>query len=151
MCHWCKEEIKAAALVCKHCGSKDPDHISLDVIRARKSTNNLFRNNNVAKSVQVDQSSLFISRETGQVTEGQQGPDVSYVTGSARNITGDTLKQVEIIFKLYDQSGTELGEALDYTNQLGPNVVWSFRAACMTSEAVSTNIFRAKLDRLIVR
>jgi hypothetical protein len=29
--------------------------------------------------------------------------------------------------------------------------VWSFRAACMTSEAVSTNIFRAKLDRLIVQ
>jgi len=25
-CYWCKEEIKAAALVCKHCGSKDPHH-----------------------------------------------------------------------------------------------------------------------------
>ena len=107
--------------------------------------------NNVAESVQVDAPSLSISRETGQKTEGQQGPNVFYVTGSARNITGDTLKQVEIIFKLYDQSGTELGEALDYTNQLGPNVVWNFRAACMTSEAVSTNIFRAKLDRLIVQ
>jgi hypothetical protein len=110
-----------------------------------------YRNNNVAESVQVDAPSLSISRETSQKTEGQQGPNVFYVTGSARNITGDTLKQVEIIFKLYDQSGTELGEALDYTNQLGPNVVWSFRAACMTSEAVSTNIFRAKLDRLIVQ
>jgi hypothetical protein len=110
-----------------------------------------YRENNVAESVQVDATSLLISRETDQKTEGQQGPNVFYVTGSARNITGDTLKQVEIIFKLYDQSGTELGEALDYTNQLGPNVVWSFRAACMTSEAVSTNIFRAKLDRLIVQ
>jgi hypothetical protein len=110
-----------------------------------------YRKNNVAESVQVDAPSLSISRETSQKIEGQQGPDVFYVTGSARNITSDTLNQVEIIFKLYDQSGTELGEALDYTNQLGPNVVWSFRAACMTSEAVSTNIFRAKLDRLIVR
>jgi hypothetical protein len=110
-----------------------------------------YRENNVAESVQVDAPSLLISRETGQKTEGQQGPNVFYVTGSARNITSDTLKQVEIIFKLYDQSGTELGEALDYTNQLGPNVVWNFRAACMTSEAVSTNIFRAKLDRLIVQ
>ena len=74
-----------------------------------------------------------------------------YVSGSARNITSDTLNEVEIIFKLYDQGGTELGEALDYTNQHGPNVVWHFRAPCMTSESISTNIFRAKLDRLIVR
>ena len=110
-----------------------------------------YRNNNVAKSVQVDSPSLSISRETGQKTEGQSGPDVFYVTGVARNITTDTLNQVEIIFKLYDQGGIELGEALDYTNQLGPNVAWNFRAPCMTSEAVSTNIFRAKLDRLIVR
>ena len=110
-----------------------------------------YRNNNVADAVQVDQSSLLISRETGQKTEGQQGPDVFYVSGAARNITSDTLEQVEIIFKLYDQGGNELGEALDYTNQLGPNVVWNFRAPCMTSEAVSTNIFEAKLDRLIVR
>jgi len=110
-----------------------------------------YRQNNVAESVQVDASSLLISQETGQKTEGQQGPDVFYVSGAARNITSDTLEQVEIIFKLYDQGGNELGEALDYTNQLGPNVVWSFRAPCMTSEAVSTNIFRAKLDRLIVR
>ncbi len=110
-----------------------------------------YRNNNVAESIKVDQPSLLISRETGQKTEGQQGADVFYVTGSAQNITDDTLEQVEIIFKLYDQSGVVLGEALDYTNQLGPNVVWNFRAACMTSESVSTNIFRAKLDRLIVR
>ena len=110
-----------------------------------------YRQNNVAESVQVDASSLLISQETGQKTEGQQGPDVFYVSGAARNITSDTLEQVEIIFKLYDQGGNELGEALDYTNQLGPNVVWNFRAPCMTSEAVSTNIFEAKLDRLIVR
>jgi hypothetical protein len=25
-CYWCKEEIKVAALVCKHCTSKDPDY-----------------------------------------------------------------------------------------------------------------------------
>jgi hypothetical protein len=110
-----------------------------------------YRNNNVAESVQVDQPSLLISRETGQKTEGQQGPDVFYVIGAAQNTTGDTLEQVEIIFKLYDEGGNELGEALDYTNQLGPNVVWNFRAPCMTSEAVSTNISEAKLDRLIVR
>ena len=110
-----------------------------------------YRNNNVAKSVQVDSPSLSISRETGQKTEGQSGPDVFYVIGVAQNITTDTLNQVEIIFKLYDQGGIELGEALDYTNQLGPNVAWNFRAPCMTSEAVSTNIFEAKLYQLIAR
>jgi hypothetical protein len=110
-----------------------------------------YRTNNVAESVRVDELSLSINRETGQKTADQQGPDVFYVTGSARNITSDTLEQVEIIFKLYDEGGIKLGEALDYTNKLGPNVVWHFRAPCMTSEAVSTNIFRAKLDRLIVR
>ena len=110
-----------------------------------------YRKNNVAESIKVDQPSLLISRGTGPKTEGQQGPNVFYVTGSAQNITSDTLEQVEIIFTLYDQSGDVLGEALDYTNKLGPNVVWNFRATCMTSESVSTNIFRAKLDRLIVR
>jgi len=112
---------------------------------------NDYRTNNFAESVEVDQPSLAINRETGQKTDGPKGPDVFYVTGSARNITSDTLQEVEIFFKLYDQGGNELGEALDYTNQLGPNVVWNFRAACMTSESVSTNIHKAKLDRLIVR
>jgi hypothetical protein len=110
-----------------------------------------YRKNNVAESIKVDQSSLLISRGTGPKTEGQQGPNVFYVTGSAQNITSDTLEQVEIIFKLYDQSGAELGEAFDYTNQLGPNVVWNFRALCNIREIGSTNIFRANLDRLIVR
>jgi len=110
-----------------------------------------YRSNNVVKSVKVDEASLVISRETDRKTEGQQGPDVYYVIGAAQNVTSDTLIQVEIIFKLYDQIGTELGEAHGYTNQLGPNVVWNFRAPCMTSEAVSTNIVRATLDRLIVR
>ena len=110
-----------------------------------------YRQNNVAESVQVNVPSLLISRETDQKIEGQQGPRPFYVSGAAQNITSDTLEQVEIIFKLYDQGGNELGEALDYTNQLGPNVVWNFRAPCMTSEADSTNIVRATLDRLIVR
>ncbi len=107
-----------------------------------------YRNTNVAEAVEVNPGSLVISKEGGTRTDDQQGPDVFYVMGTARNISGDPLQEVEIIFKLYDQAGTELGEALDYTNQLGPGVEWSFRAPCGIT---STNIHRARLDRLIVR
>ena len=63
-----------------------------------------------------------------------------YVTGSVENISSANYQQVELKIELYDGKGTLLGETLDYTNQLGPNVTWKFKAACLLTNAASAKV-----------
>ena len=63
-----------------------------------------------------------------------------YVTGSEENISSANYQQVELKIELYDGKGTLLGETLDYTNQLGPNVTWKFKAACLLTNAASAKV-----------
>ena len=63
-----------------------------------------------------------------------------YVTGSVENISSANYQQVELKIELYDGQGTLLGETLDYTNQLGPNVTWNFKAACLLTNAASAKV-----------
>jgi hypothetical protein len=63
-----------------------------------------------------------------------------YVTGSVENISSANYQQVELKIELYDEKGTLLGETLDYTNQLGPNVTWKFKAACLLTNAASAKV-----------
>ena len=63
-----------------------------------------------------------------------------YVTGSVENISSANYQQVELKIELYDGKGTLLGATLDYTNQLGPNVTWKFKAACLLTNAASAKV-----------
>ena len=63
-----------------------------------------------------------------------------YVTGSVENISSANYQQVELKIELYDGQGALLGETLDYTNQLGPNVTWNFKAACLLTNAASAKV-----------
>ena len=63
-----------------------------------------------------------------------------YVTGSVENVSSANYQQVELKIELYDGQGALLGETLDYTNQLGPNVMWNFKAACLLTNAASARV-----------
>ena len=63
-----------------------------------------------------------------------------YVTGSVENVSSANYQQVELKIELYDGQGALLGETLDYTNQLGPNVTWNFKAACLLTNAASAKV-----------
>lgn len=63
-----------------------------------------------------------------------------YVTGSVENVSSANYQQVELKIELYDGQGALLGETLDYTNQLGPNVTWNFKAACLLTNAASARV-----------
>ena len=63
-----------------------------------------------------------------------------HVTGSIQNISPDPYSQVEVKIELYDVQGTLIGTTLDYTNQLGPNLTWTFRAACTLTNAASAKV-----------
>tara|TARA_Y100001954_G_scaffold231372_1_gene280583 strand:+ start:79 stop:1488 length:1410 start_codon:yes stop_codon:yes gene_type:complete len=63
-----------------------------------------------------------------------------YVTGSVENVSTANYQQVELKIELYDGQGALLGETLDYTNQLGPNVTWNFKAACLLTNAASARV-----------
>lgn len=71
---------------------------------------------------------------------------VYYITGLVRNTSSEEFEQVELVFILYDQQGTKLGESLDFTNKLGSGREWRFRAPCMF-----TNVARADLGKVVVR
>ena len=89
---------------------------------------------NRSKDIQIDSMKI------------EQGDRISHVVGDAKNTSSNTLQQVEMHFHLFDSSGAKLGEAVEYTDEVGPYSTWSFRAACMF-----TNVHRAKLMEVIVR
>ncbi len=59
-------------------------------------------------------------------------PHVSYIVGTATNITNKPLQAVVVTFNLYDQQNTLVGNALDIVNNLGPGGAWKFRAITTT-------------------
>jgi len=63
-----------------------------------------------------------------------------YVTGSIQNVSSETYNQVEVNIELYDSQENLIGTTLDYTNQLGPNLAWTFRAACPLTNAASAKV-----------
>ena len=71
---------------------------------------------------------------------------VFYITGTVQNQSSETLEQVELRFLLFDANGNKLGETLDFTNKLGPNMDWHFRAVSMF-----TNVARVDLAGVVVR
>jgi len=93
--------------------------------------------NNRTKDIQID--SLKIQPAVGPYS-------VTFVVGDAKNTSSNTLQQVELHFHLFDSSGAKLGEAVEYTDEVGPYSTWSFRAACSV-----TNVARADLVKVIVR
>ncbi len=65
---------------------------------------------------------------------------VIYVTGSVRNDSDNNYKEVEVQIELYDAQGQTMGQTMDFTNQLGSNLTWSFRAACPWTNAATAKI-----------
>ena len=63
-----------------------------------------------------------------------------YVTGSIQNGSSEPYNQVEVNIELYDSQENLIGTTLDYTNQLGPNLAWTFRAACPLTNAASAKV-----------
>ncbi|MEE2812976.1 MAG: FxLYD domain-containing protein [Verrucomicrobiota bacterium] len=65
---------------------------------------------------------------------------IMYVTGSVRNDSDNNYKEVEVQIELYDAQGQLMGQTMDFTNQLGSNLTWSFRAACPWTNAATAKI-----------
>ena len=65
---------------------------------------------------------------------------------SWQNTSDETFEQVELRFRQYDSGGAKLGETLAFTNKLGPNMEWHFRAVTMF-----TNVARVDLAGVVVR
>jgi hypothetical protein len=84
--------------------------------------------------------------ESFKIEADPKNKTVYYITGTVQNQSSETLEQVELRFLLYDASGMKLGETLDFTNKLGPNMEWHFRAVSMF-----TNVARVDLAGVVVR
>ncbi|MEE2715226.1 MAG: FxLYD domain-containing protein [Verrucomicrobiota bacterium] len=65
---------------------------------------------------------------------------VMYVTGNVSNNSDKDYKEVEVQIELYDAQGQLMGQTMDFTNQLGSKLTWSFRAACPWTNAATAKI-----------
>ena len=81
-----------------------------------------------------------IDHDATAITDMNDPNGLLYVTGSIQNISSDPYNEVEVKIELYDVQGTLIGITLDYTNQLGPNLAWTFRAACTLTNAASAKV-----------
>ena len=88
---------------------------------------------NSPEDFQWDDASVSLSSPSGIA-------GVIYVTGSIRNKSDNNYQEVEVQIELHDAQGQLLGHTMDYTNQLGPNVTWSFRAACSFTNAAGAKV-----------
>ena len=84
--------------------------------------------------------------ESFKIEIDAKNKSVFYITGMVRNTSDTTLDQVELRFRQYDSGGAKLGETLAFTNKLGPNMEWHFRAVTMF-----TNVARVDLAGVVVR
>ena len=81
-----------------------------------------------------------IDHDATAITDMNDPNGWRHVTGSIQNISSDPYNQVEVKIELYDVQGALIGTTLDYTNQLGPNLTWTFRAACTLTNAASAKV-----------
>ena len=65
--------------------------------------------------------------ELSQVTATSGNP-YGHVTGLAQNDTGQTIKLLFISYNLFDENGTQIGNAVAQTQDLAPGGRWQFDA-----------------------
>lgn len=94
---------------------------------------------NSTEDFKWDNSSISLSPPSGPA-------GVMYITGSILNKSDNNYREVEVEIELYDAQGQLLGHTMDYTNQLGSNLTWSFKAACSL-----TNAAGAKIAKVVAR
>ncbi len=85
------------------------------------------------KDFQIDEGSVTI-------TPSSATKEISYVTGSIQNISSADYTEVTVNIGLYDAGGTLLDHTLDYTNRLGANQTWTFKAALSLTNAASAKV-----------
>lgn len=91
-------------------------------------------------------SKLLASMDTSQniPRDGTTAPDLemisdsvrndelaSYIVGTVKNNTDKKFLYVQIEFIIYDENGSEIGNALADTGDLGPNGTWDFEAEAL--------------------
>jgi hypothetical protein len=58
-----------------------------------------------------------------------------YVIGSVTNHSDKQFFNLKVEFNVLDQAGTSLGNATDYTGNIGPHAAWAFKALVLEEGA----------------
>ena len=77
-------------------------------------------------------SGLVLVKES---VSGKVGRFTSSVSGTVFNATGKDLRGVSIKFKMYDQSGAQVGTALAFIESLDNGERWNFKAISLNDDA----------------
>ena len=68
-----------------------------------------------------------------------------YVEGTIKNNSSEKYSYAQVTFTLYDESGAQIGTAMDNINDLEPGGTWKFKAICL---APSGNVASYKLSEI---
>lgn len=140
-CKSCKKYIAKKAVVCPHCGrddrpigQKSPAVGCLSVILIiiglfgfLGSLTDSFISD-IPKTLDDVQSS--IQKEQFDISETTTSFDgiTYYIEGTITNKTNSKMSYVQVIFNLYDETGAQVGTAMDNVNNLEANGKWKFKA-----------------------
>ena len=64
----------------------------------------------------------------GETNGYYDGVIAFYIEGTIKNNTDKKYSYVQVTFNLYDESGAQIGTAIDNINNLEPNGTWKFKA-----------------------
>lgn len=93
------------------------------------------------KEEELDVKGLVLLRKTVKGTTGKVGGGI---TGTVVNRRPETLKYVQIQFRLYDKSGSQIGTALANTNGLESGGKWNFKATTFGKEFATFKFYELK-------
>ncbi|MCI6265817.1 MAG: FxLYD domain-containing protein [Erysipelotrichaceae bacterium] len=141
-CKYCQTEIDKKAKICPNCRKKQGANgcliaiiviVVLAIIGAAFGSDSNSNNNSNSNT---DTSTTNKEKFSYEITS-EYADDYSfahYIEGIVTNNTDKDYSYVQIEFICYDKDGTNLGTAIDNTNNLLGNQTWKFKAMAMFSD-----------------
>ena len=136
-CKYCQTEIDKKAKICPNCKKKQGANgcliaviviVVLVIIGAAFGSDS----NSDTNTSTTENKEKFSYEVTSQYADDYSF--AYYIEGNVTNNTDKDYSYVQIEFICYDKEGTNLGTAIDNTNNLLGNQTWKFKAMAMFSD-----------------
>lgn len=139
-CKYCQSEIDSKAKICPHCNKKQKNNklliiIAVFILVIVIAISNNGDNAKEGTITNDNNSTEKVEKFTYEITK-QYSDEYGfgyYIEGNVKNNRDKNYSYVQIEFICYDANGTNLGTAVDNTNNLLANQTWKYKASALFS------------------
>lgn len=144
-CKECGNEISSSAKTCPNCGKKQGNPIIAAIVIILAII--------IIVGIVGSEPSTTVDPVTGQTITKEKFTLEShsgaydeagfafYIEGTIKNNTDKTYSYAQVTFNVYDETGAQVGTAIDNINNLEPNGTWKYKAMAMTSDKIASYKF----------